>query len=88
MQDSIEENSEFKRSEYQIDNNNYDRIWIIHRLFENSRPHSDKSRDTEISQCDDLMKLTHIQHSSEIHLSFWINFYEMEFQPAKDEITF
>merc|ERR1739845_79620 len=34
------------------------------------------------------MKLTHLQHRDEMHLSFWVNFYELEFQPAKNEITF
>ena len=88
MQDSIEENSEFKQSEYFIEQNNYENIWIVNRIFENSCPQPDKSLNTKILPCDDPMKLTHIQHAQEMHLSFWINFYEMDFQPAKDEITF
>ena len=43
MQDSIEENSEFKQSEYFIEQNNYENIWIVNRIFENSCPQPDKS---------------------------------------------
>jgi hypothetical protein len=88
MSELIEETNDQVDSEYFTKTHDFDNIWIIEHLFENSRVHSDAQSNTHIVSCDDKMKLVHLQHQEEMHLSFWVKFYDIEFQPAKSEITF
>lgn len=43
---------------------------------------------TRILMCEDILKLTQIEHKEEMHLCFFVRFDLIEFQNLKNEITF